>query len=63
MDRSYVSRVVRLAVLAPDIVDRIMTGTEPSGISLAKLNKPFPLLWSEQRVCLGIRLVPYGALR
>ena len=39
VDRSYVGRVMRLALLAPDIVDAIVDGREPSGLSLERLVK------------------------
>ena len=37
VDRAYVSRILNLTLLAPDIVEAIMNGDEPSGLSLAKL--------------------------
>lgn len=49
VDRAYVSRILNLTLLAPDIVRTIMDGNEPSGLSLARLTKPFPVLWDEQR--------------
>ena len=52
-DRSYVSRILRLTLLAPDIVEAILQGREPSGLSLAKLTRTLPLLWDEQRVQFG----------
>ena len=42
VDQSYVGRILRLTLLAPDIVQAIFNGTEPSGLSLEKL-KNFPL--------------------
>jgi hypothetical protein len=53
VDRAYVSRILGLTLLAPDIVRAIMDGDEPSGLSLARLTKPFPVLWEEQRLVLG----------
>lgn len=53
MDRSYVRRILRLASLAPDIVEAILRGTEPSGLSLERLAKALPVLWEEQRKALG----------
>ena len=50
VDRAYVSRILNLTLLAPDIVETIMNGDEPSGLSLARLTKPFPVLWEEQRL-------------
>jgi len=49
VDRSYVSRIIKLAVLAPDIVEAILRGDEPNGISLRKLQKNLPTRWDEQR--------------
>ena len=45
--KSYVSRILRLALLAPDIVERVMDGRPTVG--LAQLLKPFPLEWEHQR--------------
>ncbi len=47
VDRSYVGRIMRLALLGPDIVE--VRGEEPSGLSLEKLTKKLPMLWDEQR--------------
>lgn len=53
VDRAYVSRLLHLTLLAPDIIEAILYGREPSGLSLARLNKAFPLEWDEQRQQLG----------
>jgi len=54
LDRSYVTRMMRLALLAPDIVDAIMDGREPEGLTFKKLTtKPVPMSWEEQRRCWG----------
>ncbi len=45
---SYVSRMLRLTWLAPEIIHRTLEGTLPSGISLTQLHK-FPLLWEDQK--------------
>jgi hypothetical protein len=47
INRSYVSRVRRLTLLAPDIVEGLMDGCEPPG--LAELLTPFPMEWEKQR--------------
>ena len=52
VDRSYVGRIMRLALLAPDIVEAVVRGEEPSGLSLERLTKRLPMLWSEQREML-----------
>jgi hypothetical protein len=48
VDNSYVSRLLRLSLLAPDIVEAILDGTEPSGLSLGKLYRA-PMEWERQR--------------
>jgi len=53
LDRSYVSRILRLTLLAPDIIETILRGDEPSGLSLARLVKEVPLLWADQRGTFG----------
>jgi hypothetical protein len=48
VDRTHVGRILRLTSLAPEIVERILYGDEPEGISLAKLRNDLPVLWAEQ---------------
>jgi hypothetical protein len=47
ISRSYVSRVLRLTLLAPDIVERILDGRPMAGV--AEFLKPFPVEWERQR--------------
>jgi hypothetical protein len=47
ISRSYVCRILRLTLLAPDIVERILDGRPTAGLS--QLLKPFPVEWEEQR--------------
>ncbi len=49
VDRSYISRLLQLTRLAPDIIEAILHGNEPDGLSLAKLRKNLPVRWDEQR--------------
>lgn len=49
LNQGYVSRVLRLTLLAPDIVERILTGQEGSNLSLARLKQQFPAEWEGQR--------------
>jgi hypothetical protein len=37
VDRTYVGRILRLTSLAPEIVERILDGDEPEGVSLRRL--------------------------
>ena len=55
ISRSYVCRVLRLTLLAPDIVERVMDGRPTAG--LAQLLKPLPVEWERQRE----RFAPSGA--
>jgi hypothetical protein len=55
INRSYLSRTIRLAFLAPDIVEAILNGTQPSTLQLADLERPFPIDWEAQRTVLGFR--------
>ena len=45
----YVSRAMRLALLAPDIVEAILDGRQPKGLRLAELLGNGPVVWEEQR--------------
>ena len=53
VDRSYISRILQLTSLAPDIVEAILIGNEPSGMSLGTLQKGAPLGWDGQRGTMG----------
>ena len=44
----YASRVLRLTLRAPTIVEAILDGRQPVAITLAALKRPFPVGWSEQ---------------
>ena len=46
---SFVSRVIRLALLAPDIVELILAGKQPASLTLKGLMTPFPVEWDRQR--------------
>jgi hypothetical protein len=47
---SYVARVLRLTLLAPDIVEAVLNGTHSHALSHDRLMKPFPVNWDEQRL-------------
>lgn len=46
--RSYVSRVLRLTLLAPEIVEAILDGRQPEGVTLPGLMEGKQVSWSEQ---------------
>ncbi|GGE24572.1 hypothetical protein SAMN05421774_10834 [Gemmobacter megaterium] len=43
---SYITRVLRLTLLAPDTVEAILDGTQGPEMTLARVLEPFPLQWS-----------------
>ena len=45
---SYVCRILRLTLLAPDIVEAILNGRQPAEVTLAVLMRPFPVEWEQQ---------------
>jgi len=53
VNASYLSRVLRLTLLAPDIVEAILDGRQPATLQLERLLKPFPPEWEEQRLALA----------
>ena len=55
LHRSYYSRVLRLAYLAPDITGAILEGRQPASLTPTLLieHPNLPLAWPEQRKALG----------
>ena len=49
ISKSYVSRILRLALLAPDIVEAILAGSTDQGMMLEQLERPLPACWDKQR--------------
>ncbi|MFZ1413723.1 MAG: hypothetical protein WAS73_03960 [Defluviicoccus sp.] len=49
IDRSYVNRLLRLTLLAPDIQEAILDGRQPKGMQLEELTRAMPMEWGEQR--------------
>ncbi len=45
---SYLTRVLRLTLLAPDIVEAILDGRQGPEVTLARLLEPFPVEWMKQ---------------
>jgi hypothetical protein len=44
-DVSFAARLLRFSLLAPNIIEAILAGEEPSGSSLTTLTKQLPVLW------------------
>jgi hypothetical protein len=49
---TYVGRVLRLTLLAPEIVEAVLAGKQAAGLTVAELMEPFSVLWAEQRSML-----------
>src|SRR5882724_9382657 len=45
---SYLSRILRLTLIAPCIIEAIVTGRQPSTLQLDDLLKPLPAAWTLQ---------------
>lgn len=54
INTSYVGRVLRLTLLAPDIVDAILDGRQLAEMTLAALMRPFAVGWREQQMAIGL---------
>ncbi len=53
INSSYISRVLRLTLLAPDIVEAILNGRQPEGMTLPGLIEPCTVEWEAQREALA----------
>lgn len=51
VSQSHVSRMLRLTLLAPDLVEAIVTGRQPEGMRLEGLLEGLPDQWDRQREC------------
>ena len=50
----YLTRVMRLTLLAPDIIEAILDGHTPD-LTMDELLNPMTRIWAEQRELLGYR--------
>ena len=59
---SYLTRVLRLTLLPPDIVEAILDGKQGPEVTLAQVLEPFPLKWAEHRQSCASspRIAPTG---
>jgi hypothetical protein len=46
---SYACRVLRLTLLAPDVIEAILDARQPAEVTLAVLMRPFAVEWCSQR--------------
>ena len=62
---SYVIRAVRQTLLSPEIVEAILAGRNPEGLTMAREMQPFPIEWVRQTFQLSAshQAVPMAALQ
>lgn len=53
VNESYFARILRLSLLAPDIIEALLDGKQPEKLTLGDLLKSVPYDWSEQRIKYG----------
>ena len=51
IERGYLGTLLRLTLLAPDVVEAILDGRQPADLGLPALLEPFPADWERQRDC------------
>lgn len=54
LDRSYVAKLLNLTLLCPRIVEAIVAGDEPDGLSISVLRQKLPVRWGRQREWLQV---------
>ena len=60
INSSYVSRVLRMTLLAPEIVEAILAGKQPEGLTMAKSMEPLPVDWKRQAYAWNHHLTAYS---
>ncbi len=54
LDIAYVTKILHLVNLAPELQEAIIAGNEPDGLSLRKFKRAIPVEWEKQREVFGI---------
>jgi hypothetical protein len=54
LDTSFVARTIRLAALAPGIIEAILDGQEPKGLLRKSKRMAIPTFWDEQHKQIGL---------
>jgi hypothetical protein len=49
IERGYLGSLLRLTLLAPDIVETILNGRQSYSVTLPRVLKPLPVAWAVQR--------------
>jgi hypothetical protein len=58
IERGYLGTLLRLTLLAPDLVQAILDGRQAGGVALPRLLEPFPADRQEQQIVVPCRLPP-----
>jgi hypothetical protein len=53
VNASYLSRILRLTLIAPEIIEAILAGRQPTTLQLDDLLKSLPASWSQQHARLS----------
>jgi hypothetical protein len=53
IERGYLGSLLRLTLLAPEIVEAVLDGRMPPGLDLPQLLEPIPMKWAVQREALS----------
>ena len=54
LHHSTVNELLRLTLLAPELVEAILNGRQPEGVTLPALLEGVPVGWGEQRLVIGV---------
>jgi len=60
ISKSYVSRILRLALVAPNIVEAILAGRPSEALVLEKMERPLPASWDEQQRTMSVFIAADG---
>jgi hypothetical protein len=52
IERGYLGTLLRLTLLAPEMVEAILNGRQPEGVTLPRLLEGLPVSWGEQMLVL-----------
>ena len=52
IERGYLGTLLRPTLLAPDLVEAILNGRQPEGVTLPRLLEGLPVSWGEQMLVL-----------
>ena len=53
-DDGYVSRIIRLTLLSPEIIHAIIAGTLEKDIGIEQLKQAMPLMWDDRKKMFGM---------